>query len=151
MRITAWRIVKSSLARRAFDGEGDGRWNSDAATIVDVAGSMSLAMLEILAHLKTPELRGPFALSEVSFDDRLIQTLAPSRLPRNWQKHPAPPALKEIGDRWFAAGRSVILRVPSVIVPTEWNYLLNPKHPDFHRVKIGRRQSFRFDRRLLGT
>jgi RES domain-containing protein len=69
-------------------------------------------------------------------------------LPPDWKKRRAPTTTKQIGDLWVAANESVVLKVPSVIIEGENNYLLNPGHPDFGKVLIGEPQAFRFDRRL---
>jgi RES domain-containing protein len=53
-----------------------------------------------------------------------------------------------MGDRWVAAGKSALLRVPSVVVPDEFNYVVNPSHPAFSRIEIGSPRSFPFDPRL---
>lgn len=147
-----WRIARSNRVARAFDGEGariyGGRWNSPGTPVVYTAQSESLAALELLVHLHSSELLTSYSAIPVDFDDDLVEVLPPAKLPRNWSAHPAPSALQQIGDRWAAAGRSLVLQVPSAIVPREHNYLLNPIHPDFRRVVIGRASRFRFDPRL---
>jgi RES domain-containing protein len=71
--------------------------------------------------------------------------LSPKKLPSNWRKEPAPAALQAIGDRWIASRESAVVRVPSVIVATEFNYLLNPAHEDFCRCIWGKPRPFHFD------
>jgi len=70
-------------------------------------------------------------------------------LPPNWREYPAPPQLQAIGDKWVRSKRSAVLRVPSVIVPGEHNYLLNPEHPKFRRIVVGKPEKFALDLRLL--
>ena len=147
-----WRIVKSDRARRAFDGEGarlfGGRWNSPGHRVVYTAEHASLAVLEMLVHLHEAEAVARYALVRARVPDRLVEVLEPARLPPGWSDHPAPAALREIGDRWAAAGRSLALRVPSAVVPEEANYLLNPAHRAFRRVAIGAARPFALDPRL---
>jgi RES domain-containing protein len=69
-------------------------------------------------------------------------------LPGDWRQLPAPPSTRELGSRWAVETRSVVLRVPSAVVEGEFNYLLNPRHPDFARLEIGEPQRFSFDPRL---
>lgn len=69
-------------------------------------------------------------------------------LPDDWRQLPAPPSTRELGSRWAAESRSVVLRVPSTVVDGEFNYLLNPRHPDFARLKFGEPMFFSFDPRL---
>jgi len=59
--------------------------------------------------------------------------------------------VQTIGDEWMFNRTSAVLRVPSAVVPTEWNYLLNPSHPDFAMVTIGAKQRIKFDPRLIKT
>jgi RES domain-containing protein len=100
----------------------------------------------MLVHLQRHELVGAYLLAPVTFDRSLVQTLP--KLPSNWRRYPAPPALQKLGDRWIEEGMSAVLQVPSVIIPAEANFLLNPQHADFSRCAIGEAESFRFDRRL---
>jgi RES domain-containing protein len=148
----AWRITKRKHARTAFSGEGarlyGGRWNRPGVPLVYVAESQSLAVLEMLVHLDAPALLEKYVFLEVDFDASLVIDLARSSLPKNWQSDPVPEAIQAIGDRWVLSGDSVVLRVPSVLVPEESNFLLNPRHPDFGNIGISRPHAFRFDPRL---
>jgi RES domain-containing protein len=150
--ITAWRIVKRKLARVAFTGEGarlyGGRWNSAGVAIVYTAESQSLAALEMVVHLDSPDLLYSYVVFEVRIDESLIAKLDLSQLPRNWRTDPPPKKVREGGDAWAAAGASAVLQVPSAILPAEHNFLLNPRHRDFARLMIGKPSPFQFDPRL---
>lgn len=152
MTLRAWRIVKAKHASTAFTGDGakqfGGRWNSVGVPMIYVSGSISLAMLEIQVHVELPELLEKYALIEVGFAKGLMKPLDLSTLPRTWDQTPPPVLLQQVGDVWAASGDSAVLRVPSAIVPTEFNYLLSPAHPDFPKVSIGPIHAFRFDARL---
>jgi RES domain-containing protein len=151
--ITAWRIVSARHAATAFSGEGamhaSGRWHSRGTPLVYAAESKALAILEMMAHLEGYELLKHYRLISATFDESLVNVLQLGDLPSNWQKRPPPGSTKQIGDLWIASGKSVALRVPSVIVVGESNLLLNPNHPDFRKVRIGVPEPFRFDRRLM--
>ncbi len=69
-------------------------------------------------------------------------------LPGDWRSTPAPPGLQELGALWVRSGKTAVLSVPSVLVPDERNYLFNPAHPAFVRVKRGRLRAFSIDPRL---
>jgi RES domain-containing protein len=150
--VTAWRIVKARHAGNAFTGEGarlaGGRWNRPGTAVVYAAGSISLAMLELLIHLRSRELLLEYVLFEVTIPDHEIEVLDPSELPRGWRRSPPPRATQRIGDAWVASASSPVLRVPSVVVPSEPNFLLSPGHPRFPAIRIGRRQRIQLDRRL---
>ncbi len=152
MSITAWRIVKQKNEKTAFSGEGarlyGGRWNSPGTALVYTAQSQSLAALEMLVHLDSADLLGGYVFLDVIIDEPMITALDVATLPKNWRAEPAPRKLQALGDDWIAAGTSVALRVPSSIIPAESNYILNPKHPDFAKLQIGKATPFRYDPRL---
>ena len=156
MSVTAWRIVKhKNPPRKAFDGEGarlyGGRWNSRGTPVVYTAQSQSLAVLEMLVHLESAELLEKYVFFEVTMEEDLILVLAEADLPRDWRSDLAPRRLRDIGDAWARSNASAALRVPSSLIPAEYNYLLNPKHADFGKVRIGEPAEFYYDARLGGT
>ena len=146
----AWRIVKEEHAATALSGEGarlyGGRWNSVGTSVVYSSGSKALAALESLVHLNPPVIFKYVAIP-IEFDDALVEKV--TVLPVEWTEEPPPPATKDIGDVWVKEARSAVLELPSVIVPGEPNYLLNPAHPDFKKIVIGKSEPFSFDPRLL--
>ena len=150
--IRVWRIVKTRFSADAFSGEGarlyGGRWNSPGAAMVYTAGSTSLATLELLVHLNT-SVFPPFSICPVDFDDPLVEILDPSTLPLNWRESPPPTSIQTIGDDWIARGSSVVLRVPSAVIETENNYLINPAHRDFKKLVIGNMEVFKLDPGLI--
>src|SRR5438552_3869220 len=111
----AWRIVKQRHARRAFDGEGarahGGRWSSPGIPLVYLAESRSLAILEVLVHVMDEQILTQFVLFEVEYESRPSARLDDGKLPQDWAASPAPASSKEIGDRWFASGKSLLLSV----------------------------------------
>jgi RES domain-containing protein len=153
--VTAWRITKRKHARNAFTGEGarefGGRWNNPGTAIVYTAQSQSLAALEMLVHLDSSELLEKYVLIGVEFDRSLIRPVEPAALPRHWRSDPTPPEVRSIGDDWILAGSSAVLQVPSALVPGENNFLLNPEHRDFARLRFGKPLAFRFNPRLAGN
>jgi RES domain-containing protein len=116
--------------------------------VVYLAQSQSLAALEILVHVDSPQLLEYYAAIPVSIDPSLIARIDVSSLPKNWAAYPPPKGIRAIGDDWVAAATSAVLQVPSVIVPVENNFLLNPRHPDFPKLQIGKPVPFKFDPRL---
>jgi RES domain-containing protein len=149
---TSWRLVDQQFASTAFDGEGarlfGGRWSSVGRAAVYTAATTSLALLETLVHTEVGLKPWYLALS-VSFDADLVEKIEPARLPAGWQSSPAPYALQQIGDEWLDSKRSCILEVPSVIVPHESNFVLNPIHPDFGSLEIGDPIGLEMDLRLV--
>lgn len=149
----AWRIVQAHVADRAFSGEGarryGGRWNSKGYAVIYTSSSISLAILEVLVHIQIYDILEEYVYIPVEFDQKLYLALNPAELPGNWKKDPSPLVIKQIGDSWVESRKSLILEVPSAIVPAEKNYLINPAHPDFRKLKIGAPTKFEFDFRLI--
>ena len=149
---TVWRLVKTRFAAAAFDGEGariyGGRWNSPGVSVAYASETISLAMLEIMVHLKTDEILPSYSRVSAEFSDNFMRAISLGSLPSNWKDYPPPVETAAIGDEWIAAGSSAVLRVPSVLVETEHNFLLNPAHSDFSKIIIGTPESFPFDDRL---
>jgi RES domain-containing protein len=150
--VVGWRIVKDKHAKIAFSGEGarifEGRWNSAGVRMVYCSENLALAALEILAHTRAVRVRDKFRAFHISFDESLMEIVDLKKLPKGWDAQPAGPVSKQIGDSWIKSGRSAVLALPSVLVPLERTFLLNPKHPDFGKIKIADVGEFVLDQRL---
>jgi RES domain-containing protein len=150
--IRAWRIVREARAAEAFNGEGarqyGGRWNSPGVAAVYTSEHQSLAALEMLVHLQ-PRGSLRFVVFPVEFAEELVERLPDSALPPYWRAEPPGAATMKIGDAWARSARTVALAVPSVVVPQETNYLLNPLHSAFSQIRVGKPLDFSFDPRLI--
>lgn len=149
---TVWRITTRRFAASAFSGEGarlyGGRWNRAGQALVYTAESRSLALLEIL--VQDEPLRAHYVLIPAQLPaDLAVQELPADSLPTHWRTLGARDALQALGAEWLRQGRSAVLAVPSAVVPAERNYLINPLHPDFQRVRIGDPEALETDLRLL--
>ena len=116
--------------------------------MIFTAGSLALACIEMVVNLPSPRLLEAFLRIPLYFDAELVESLPPDQYPRNWQHRPISPETKAIGDRWVKQLRSLVLKVPSVVVPEEFNYLINPTHPDFAKIEIGRTVVYHLDSRF---
>ena len=112
--------------------------------------SLSLAILEVLVHLQRSSILASYVAFKMEFPKELVQEVDLTTLPRNWRNSPAPPQTKEIGDAWVKGGSGVLLRVPSVIVVHECNYLINPMHPELRKLTIEDPVPFDVDSRAFG-
>lgn len=112
------------------------------------SGSLSLALTETLVHLPAGVLSAYTAIP-IEFDDSLVTVLKAKDVPTDWTRDPPPASTQARGDAWVSAAKSAVLRVPSVVVPVEYNYLVNPGHADFARARIGTPMPFPFDPRLV--
>lgn len=128
-----------------------GRWNSPGIKAVYTSESASLAILEVIVHLDLSEdLPNDRILVKINIpDDLSLIQIEESKLPKNWDKFPYFNETQVIFDEFVADNKSAILKVPSVIVPEEFNYILNPAHPDFNRVFVLHLSHFNFDQRLI--
>ncbi len=151
--IRAWRVTKTRNVGSAFTGEGarlfGSRWSSPGLPLAFASESLALATLEVLVYLGSEAPLAAYSSFEIAIPENLVEVLDPARLPANWRASPAPVDLQGIGNRWLAAGQSAILRVPSALVPSESNFLVNPSHPSFAQIRIGPPQDHFFDPRLL--
>ena len=110
--------------------------------------SLSLVALESLVRLEFSQILSTYASIAIEFDEDLCLRLESSSLPTDWASNPISNSTREIGTAWFNSGESAVLTVPSVIVPIETNYLINPLHPDFEKLQIGGSEEFQYDSRF---
>lgn len=115
------------------------------------AGSLALAALELLVNIDYASAFDDYVAIPAEFDEALVLRVAKHTLPENWRASGALPATRAIGDAWVARGESAVLQVPSRVVPEESNYLIDPRHPDMERVRLGRPRPFRLDPDLVKT
>jgi RES domain-containing protein len=140
--ISAVRLTKSVYLSSAFSGQGakdfGGRFNSIGTGLVYCSDCLPLAILEVLVHASgdLALVVEQFCWVPLRFDESLVKSLEVSQLPKDWNHSMTSSANQAIGDEWVLNGESAVLSVPSVIVPQHRNYLLNPSHPDFFRIKI---------------
>lgn len=148
----AWRMVKTKRLATALDGESarrsGGRWNSPGTPMLYASQTIALACLEVLVHLQEEETLPHYVVVPMEFSAEQFIELDLAGLPANWRDPVAPIEIQQMGDAWIKSQDSVVLKVPSVIVPLEHNYLINPRHPEFASVKIGPFEPLELDRRL---
>ncbi|HET8574181.1 MAG TPA: RES family NAD+ phosphorylase [Edaphocola sp.] len=148
-----FRISKCAFSRD-LSGTGariyGGRWNSKGLPVLYTAGSRALALLETLVHVPQKNLPKDLCLTAIQLPGSLsVHTIRPIDLPKNWRTVAIQSALQEIGNKWLKNATSAMLCVPSVILPEENNYLINPLHPEAEKIKITSSNPFIFDDRLL--
>ena len=142
------------LAHSKLDGEGarlaGGRWNSRGRAAVYASSRLSLAALELLVHTDVALVPSDLVAFEIEIPDTLdVESVALADLPKDWRQ-PGHPGCRAIGDTWLAEERTPVLRVPSAVVPEEWNYIINPGHHAAKTIHVVRRRKFTLDSRLLG-
>jgi RES domain-containing protein len=147
-------LYRISTAKYADDLSGNGarlyggRWNSEGKPMVYLASSRSLAILESLAHLVVTNIPNEFVILTIDAPDDFLE-IPENILPDNWNEYPEQHIVKQIGNSFLQRNEHLLLKVPSALVPEEFNYLLNPLHPKAGKVKIIKKTPFNFDARLL--
>ena len=124
-----------------------GRWNSPGQRAVYLSSTLSLAAMETFVHLGEDVARLDYAYFEIEIPDSVV-ILPLTVKPRGWRNEPPSNASQRIGDRWLRAKTSVLLEVPSAIIPTETNLILNPVHPEARKLRIKPPRRFQFDPRM---
>ena len=126
-----------------------GRWTQRGQPVVYTSASISLAVLEYTVNYRRRGWVPATVLGRVSIPPAVqIETVLPADLPPRWFAADPPQQLQNVGDKWLRRGKTAVLQVPSAIVTEEWNYLLNPLHVDFRKLKLSMAERFNFDRRL---
>ena len=150
--VRLWRLCRAELAAKTFTGEGPylygGRWSPPGCRLVYCAESRSLAAMEVLVHHVGTEIFRLTRWVAIPADVPEILIEKPARVPEAWRGQSPVAEVQRFGADWTRERRSAVLRVPSAVVLGEFNYLLNPAHFDFRRVKIGPAEAFVFDPRL---
>ena len=149
--LTTWRLTRPQYVATALSGEGSarypGRWNVRGRRVAYVSEHLSLATLEVLAHAETVDTLNQYVALRVSLPADSVTTARV--LPDNWQQNPPSAATRELGETWFRAGETLLFKVPSVLIPNEHNYLLNPAHEAFQHVEVAEAVPLPFDARIL--
>lgn len=149
---TVWRITTRRFADTAFSGEGarlyGGRWNRVGTSVIYTAENRSLAMLELM--VQDAPMKAHYVVIPAHIPDSVsIETLNKSRLSMDWRAHASRGTFQSIGDEWIRSSRTCVLAVPSAVMPTELNFLINSSHPDFYQITIGKPEILETDMRLL--
>lgn len=147
-----WRISRKIYP--PLDGEGarinGARWNTAGRRVAYTAGSLSLAIIELLVHTDPDLIPDDLAAHEIEIPDSVSRRVVRlGELRRGWDSHDDLSVCQAIGDEWVGRGADCVLVVPSAIVPVEFNYLVNPAHPEATQVSVTSTVPFAFDPRLL--
>ncbi len=144
--------IGRTIHARDLSGRGaelhGGRWNRKDIPCIYTAGTKALCILEYAANVRLNELPGDLSMTTFAIPDNGWITVIPDQLPRRWQQRPFPEETAAFGSALLSKNEFLVIRLPSVIVTDEFNYLLNPRHPRFHEVKIAGVQRWDFDARI---
>ena len=140
----------STKFARQLTGEGaklhGGRWNNIGQPCIYTSESKSLCVLEYAANVSLDEMNPNLSFTAYAIPDDCWRFFTAKELPSGWTEVPSPAAVSAWGTRQLQ--KNLALKLPSVIVTSEFNYLLNPLHPDFKNVRLIDVEPFTFDRRI---
>ena len=148
-----YRLAREKFANQ-LSGRGaaikGGRWNSVGVEIIYTAANKSLAMAEVAVHLTLATLPDDYMLVTIFIPDEVsIQKIELSNLPHDWNTFPHPMSTQATGDNFALENKFCILQIPSVVTKGDYNFLLNPNHGDFNKIKILSIEKFPFDKRIF--
>lgn len=149
--ITTWRLTHERYKDQAMSGNGGlfapGRWHSQGKRMVYSSSSLALTTLELFVNLQIKRQLAHYVKSRLAIPEELVENLEDRAL-RAFLKSPDQFDSRGYGTTWLAEERSCALKVPSRVVPQEWNYLLNPLHSGFERISAST-DAYGVDERLL--
>ena len=150
------KVYRLARKKYAIELSGKGaaksgnRWNSKGTELVYCADSRALAATEVLVHLSIATMPDDFVMLEINIPTSItIKSLPKSKLPVGWSEFPHTIDTQFIGDDFTFAREHCILKVSSAVIPGDFNLLLNPRHPQFKKIKIVSQEDFPFDMRLV--
>ncbi len=146
-----YRITHDRWSRSLTASGRSARWNSNLVDVIYTASSRSLACLENVVHRDSSELSALYKLMVIYVPNQSSATqVSVSDLGDNWNEtgEQSYKSTRILGDQWARSHASLLLKVPSVIVPNEFNFLINPYHPEFAQAKIIDVETFKFDFRI---
>ena len=144
-----FRIANKDYANELYAPGFSGRWNNAGQKVIYTASSRSLACLEIIVQANRQIKTAQFGTMVVyAPDNSSVQQVNISQLSVEWNQTVFSEECKSIGSEWFLKKKDLLLRVPSAVIPDEFNYVINTLHPDFKSIKLVDVLPFYFDKRL---
>ena len=151
--ITICRITHQRYQDEPFSGEGGlqyrSRWASRGQLVSYGADHLATATLEKIAGVKRPDLLTQMVYVKAAIDAAYVDVLSEDEWPKDWNALPATDATRVVGDGWLEAGEKVVLRVPAVVLPEAYNYVINAGHPDVDKLKVQEVLPLLLDNRVL--
>lgn len=147
-RLTRTKFSKSLSGKGA--AEKGARWNSNGIEMIYTAANRSLAMAEVAVHFTLATLPTDYLMMTIFVpDDIAIKKLKISELSSDWNEFPHPISTQKIGDKFIRENKYCVFQVPSSVTKGDFNYLINPNHKEFTKIKIIRVEDFPFDIRIF--
>ncbi len=146
-----YRITNPEFTKLIASGRV-ARWNERGQFVIYAAASIALACLENIVHRNSEGLMGDFRILYIEVPKRVfVKKIELNDLPKGWSDEINFEICQEIVTNWLENSESCLLCIPSVIIPLENNFLINPQHPDFKFIKLLSVKEFTFDNRIKST
>jgi len=143
--------ISNELYKEDISGNGaainGSRWNSKNTRMLYTGENISLTILESLVHLRKSDIPDKQYLLFIEIPDVEFSEVKQDKIKQDWQKHIS--YTQWIGDQFILINQSLVLKVPSAVVPQEHNFLINPLHIEFKKVKLVKNELLELDKRLL--
>lgn len=147
-----YRITLAIHSTKLLTSGYPARWNSKDVKMIYTAQSRALACLENVVHRNSNGLQKSFRVMQIFVpDDMVLQEIKETDLMPRWKEFDEMPYTQSLGDQWACEAKSAIIKVPSAIISGDSNFLLNPGHKDYRKIKIIRTEPFEFDDRIKGN
>jgi len=145
-----YRIAAAQYANKLFASGKPNRWNLAGDYVLYAATTRSLATLELVVHRAGIRMQEDFKMMVIRIaDGAKKKTVLHTQLATDWHTMRGQQETQLIGHRWVERRKKVVMRVPSVVIPQEWNVVINTEHKEFKdQVKLIDLEPFAFDRRL---
>lgn len=150
------RIFRLAKKKYADDLSGigaeltGGRWNNKGTRIIYTSDSRALCTAEIAVHMPVGLIPKDYYLITLEIPDKIsFKQIDSKLLPINWMDFPYSNITQDIGEDFISKGDFLILKVPSAVVQGDYNYLINPNHREFGKVRLISKEKFNFDERLF--
>lgn len=138
------------------DWEGKGaeligrRWNSKGTPMIYTSESRALCTAEIAVHLDLGSSPTNYILLTILIPDEIeLINIDENTLPENWRKFPFTEKSRKMGDQFIHENKFAVMKVPSAVIPGDSNYLLNPRHPEFAKIRVIKQEPYEFDQRFF--
>jgi RES domain-containing protein len=144
-----YRITLAKFSGALYASGNPARWNSKDMKMIYTASSRALACLENVVHRSSIGLRDAFRTMVIEIPDGLpITIIKKASLKSDWHQFVNYTYTQGLGDEWLKRNDTAVLKIPSAIIPEESNYLLNPAHSDYSKIKLSNTEAFEFDERI---
>jgi len=147
-----FRIAKETFSKKLTASGRSNRWNFDDEFVIYTGCSRSLSTLELIVHANavSPAFSYKVMIISIADEENLFTHILQANLPKDWRNMTAYPSLQQLGSAWYQGNQSLVLKVPSAVIPKEYNYLVNFNHPDFKKkVSLVRTKDYFWDERLV--